>query len=142
MPFQQPKKLPNYQQLRKTLLAATEQVKNYPLYQTIIRILDIGDQSNNFFKTEIDSISVGNTTATYLTETDESADLPNSRRVLAGSGILFDDTVDNERTVSVDPAFISEVGYWSPLITSLEDGDSELVLTDDRNTIAVWTPTP
>lgn len=139
MPFQQPKNLPNYQQLRKTLLAATEQVKNYPLYQTIIRILDIGDQSNNFFKTEIDSISVGNTTATYLTETDESTDLPNSRQVLAGTGIAFDDSVPNVRTVSVSD--IDEEGYWSPLITSLAEGDSEMVLTNQDN-IAVFTPTP
>ncbi len=139
MPFQQPKKLPNYQQLRKTLLAATEQVKNYPLYQTIIRILDIGDQSNNFFKTEIESISVGNTDATYLTVDDESADLPNSRQVLAGTGIAFDDSIPNVRTVSVSD--IDEEGYWSPLITSLAEGDSEMVLTNQDN-IAVFTPTP
>ena len=140
MPFRQPKTLPNYQQLRKTLLAATDQVKNYPLYQTIVRILDIGDQSNNFFKTEIESNVASITQATYLTTGDEVATLPNSSQHLAGVGIIFDDSVANQRTVSVD-GDISSVGYWSPLITSLEAGDGELVLTN-RDTIAVFTPTP
>lgn len=38
--------------------------------------------------------------ATYLTWTDESARLPNSRNLVAGSGIAFDDTVPNVRTIS------------------------------------------
>lgn len=40
--------------------------------------------------------------ATYLTSTDESARLPNSRQLLAGSGITFDDSIPNERTVSAN----------------------------------------
>ena len=38
--------------------------------------------------------------ATYLTWTDESARLPNSRELLAGTGISFNDTVSNQRTIS------------------------------------------
>ena len=41
-------------------------------------------------------------TNTFLTDTNESATLPNSRRVLAGTGIAFDDTVANVRTVNND----------------------------------------
>lgn len=37
---------------------------------------------------------------TYLTEADESGDLPNSRALLAGTNITFDDSVPNERTIN------------------------------------------
>ncbi len=40
-------------------------------------------------------------TLSYLTENDETADLPNSRMVLAGTGISFDDSVAGERTINV-----------------------------------------
>lgn len=38
--------------------------------------------------------------ATFLTVANETATLPNSRRLLAGSGINFDDSVANVRTIS------------------------------------------
>ena len=50
--------------------------------------------------------------ATYLTWTDESARLPNSRELLAGTGITFDDTVPNERTVNG-----SSAGGFVPMCT-------------------------
>lgn len=143
MVFQQPKRLPNYQQLRETLLAARDQIKNYPLYQTIIRMLDIGDQISNFFSAEISSLDSGkaDSNLSYLTTENEFPALPNSRQHLPGTAISFDDSVDNQRTVSVSQD-IRTLGYWSPLVTSLEPGDAEFVLTDDDDTIAVWTPLP
>lgn len=36
----------------------------------------------------------------YLTSSDESGDLPNSRELKAGARIAFDDSVANERTIS------------------------------------------
>lgn len=39
-------------------------------------------------------------TSTYLTEGNETGTLPNSRAVLAGTGIAFDDTTPGERTIS------------------------------------------
>lgn len=41
------------------------------------------------------------TTLTYLTEDDETGDLPNSRQVLEGDAIEFDDTTPGERTIGV-----------------------------------------
>lgn len=38
--------------------------------------------------------------ATYLTEDDETDRLPNSRRLIAGSNITFDDSVAGQRTIS------------------------------------------
>lgn len=48
----------------------------------------------------LDLSAPGHKTATYLTATDETADLPNARQLLAGTGIAFDDTTPGERTVS------------------------------------------
>lgn len=36
----------------------------------------------------------------YLTHSDESVALPNSRRLLAGTNVTFDDSVPNERTIN------------------------------------------
>lgn len=44
--------------------------------------------------------------ATYLTWTDESSRLPNSRNLVAGDNIFFDDTVPNVRTVSSTGGYI------------------------------------
>jgi len=41
-------------------------------------------------------------TSDYLTHSDESTDLPNSRELLAGTGLSFDDTVANQRTINAD----------------------------------------
>lgn len=45
----------------------------------------------------------------YLTHSDESAGLPNSRRLIAGIGITFDDTVANERTIDSSGSGITEL---------------------------------
>lgn len=43
----------------------------------------------------------------YLTFSNESADLPNSRNVVAGTNIAFDDSVANQRTISASGAGIA-----------------------------------
>lgn len=61
--------------------------------------------------------------ATYITWTDESARLPNSREELAGTLISFDDTVANKRTINAScymPVNIGElfmtIGGGNPLV--------------------------
>lgn len=53
--------------------------------------------------------------ADFITWSDESAILPNSRNLLAGTGVTFDDTVVNQRIINVASAAF----YDSPLT----DGD-------------------
>jgi hypothetical protein len=60
--------------------------------------------------------------ATYLTDEDETYYLPNSRMLLAGTGISFDDSVPGERTIintlggvnslSTEILADSPIGYW------------------------------
>ncbi len=60
--------------------------------------------------------------ATYLTETDETADLPNSRQLLAGTNVTFDDSVAGQRTVSASGGSSSGGGHLHGLMRILGDG--------------------
>lgn len=80
------------------------QQKDQPLFQVISQLIKYL-QSAQSELTEISGI-VNNPTSglpnlTYLTDTDEAATLPNSRQLLAGDRITFDDTVANKRTLDV-----------------------------------------
>lgn len=67
--------------------------------------------------------------ATYLTVDDESADLPNSRQLLAGTNVTFDDSVANERTVnvtaSVDHVVLSDGATPTP--APVDDGAGNFI---------------
>lgn len=67
---------------------------------------------------------------TYLTVTDESGTLANSRRALAGQNIEFDDSVANERTVNT--------GNWS-VLTNGDPVTPELIFAGG-DVVMVYTP--
>lgn len=54
------------------------------------------------------------TTATYLTATNETGTLANSRQLLAGTNVTFDDATPGQRTVNATG------GAWAPLATGAE----------------------
>ena len=64
----------------------------------------------------------GTADATYVTVDDESADLPNSRQLLAGTNITFDDTTPGERTVNASTGS----GDDFPIVFSIGDGATPL----------------
>lgn len=59
--------------------------------------------------------------ATYLTDADETADLPNSRRLLAGTNVSFDDSVPGERTINASGGG-SSAGQVLAIMRLLGDG--------------------
>jgi hypothetical protein len=79
--------------------------------------------------TTLDATGGGFPDATYLTEDDETGDLPNSRRLLAGTNITFDDATPGERTISATGG-----GSWIPAVDGSEppnfitDGAGVLIL--------------
>lgn len=109
MAFRPPKKQPKFADL-KGILAQTKQAEN-PLYQTIAVLIDRLTQFQGVTLQEIADInnSVSNSLAilsiaadkkaTYHTKLDETLKLPNSVQLLAGTGITFDDTIPNKRTI-------------------------------------------
>lgn len=106
MAFRKPKQQPQFADL-KGILAQTKETEN-PLYQTLAILIDRLTQFQGVTLEVIGSLlSDKNATkkfatrfATFHTKEDETAVLPNSVQLLAGSGITFDDTVPNKRTIN------------------------------------------
>lgn len=97
-------------QLQNTGLAN----KDNPLFQLFDQIIKFIRQLNNSLNALTGSGGSGGSLfdATFLMSTDQSVQFPNSRELLAGTGVTFDDTVANERTISVN---FSELTQWSVL---------------------------
>lgn len=76
---------------------------DFPTYQVINALISqimLLQKTLNIRVTTIESDNFKD--SDYLTSSDESATLPNSRELLAGARVSFDDTVSNERTVTAD----------------------------------------
>jgi hypothetical protein len=104
--------------------------------------------------------SASGSTYTYITSTDQTGDLPNSRHLLAGTNITLDISVAGDITVSAagtapagsngdvqynnSGAFggraIAQFGYWSPLTNGIP-GAPELIFDGNGDTVAIWTST-
>lgn len=89
--------------LKSQLLASGLQHKDQVLFQVINQLID-AVKGNTQEIIDITGGGGGGGTAapfdaTYLTVDNEVADLPNSRRELAGAGIQMDDSAPNVRTV-------------------------------------------
>lgn len=97
----------NLQRLITTLNTSGLQQSNQPLYQVIKQLINFVltfEQSTTTVTTSTGSSAAALYTKTYLTSTDETGTLPNSRELLAGTNVTFDDTVSGERTINVDAA--------------------------------------
>ena len=84
------------------------QKKDQQLYDFLKRLI-AGTQQINSSVLSLESSSSSSSSSSgitgdeeFLTASDETATLPNSRELLAGTGITFDDSVSNERTISAN----------------------------------------
>lgn len=100
--------------LNQSTLAQT----NNPLYQLLKTLIQAAQE----FQSEQEAINTASGGAIvtlsdldFLTHSDESIVLPNSRQLIAGINVTFDDTVVNQRTVNV----LAAGPQWSVLT----DGD-------------------
>ena len=99
---------PSYESLQTSLVNSRTQGSNNALFQTIKGLIEAAQQSDSVTVTEIAAAAsslAALKTLTFLTENNETVELLNSRRVLAGINISFDDTVPNIRTENVLPGF-------------------------------------
>lgn len=116
---------PDFSSLVTSLNQSNLQKTNYAAYQTILFLIRNVLRFANLTQADIDTINEDISTifaANFLTSTDESENFPNSRQLIAGTGITFDDTVANERTISATGGAGNY--YDSPLT------DGDLVETD------------
>lgn len=94
---------PDFSSLITSLDNSKTQKSNYSLYQTIFLLIKLVTKSQGLFVEDINKLNQQLSeifAATFLTVDDESNDFPNSRQLLAGTNITFDDTVANQRTIS------------------------------------------
>lgn len=144
MAFKPPGPGLDFSKLKSILANARIQDSNNALYQTIFSLIEQIDQ----FKKETDGRIAGLAVViegessgggsgegdlplvqnqTFLTATNQVSTLINSRELLAGDNVTFDDTVANQRTINVeDPPIASDYvtmsdgGLPTPLV--LDDG--------------------
>lgn len=110
---------PKLDRLKAQLATSRVKQEDFPLFQVVIQLIDAIRQLQLATTEEIISATggVGNlSTLDYLTHADDSLALSNSRQLIAGTNVSFDDTIINQRTVNVPDAFDRE---WSVLT----DGD-------------------
>ncbi len=132
---------PDLNRLQAQLLTSGLQQKDPPLYQVISQLIANAIR----LQALTDELIAGNTTdistlllATFITHTDEAATLINSRNLLAGTNVTFDDATPNERTINVSAA---EDGVWTPL----SDGDPDepdIIFNSFGEVIMIFVPNP
>jgi len=103
----------DYISLLSVLINSKIQQTNPPLYQVISELLRRLNDNKKAVDTAIEELEVQTTTigdtiinisgitgdASFITVNDETISLPNSVQLLAGTGINFDDSVPNKRTI-------------------------------------------
>ena len=138
MAFKPSSEQPDFSRLQISLLNAQLQVKYPALYQTISELINKTNSARNLLVRDVDeanAIIALILVATYITENDETILLPNSRQILAGTGITLDYSIAGKLTVSTS----SETnGYWTPL-TDGDTTDTDLIFADGES-IAVFVP--
>lgn len=133
MAFRPEKKFPEFADL-KGILAQSRRQLDQATYQTLAQLIDRltdfklenENKLSDLLTEEEADLLYAAKTATYITENDETSLLPNSRQLLAGTGIVLDDSVAGELTVSTVGAGGAE---WSVLTNSNSD-NPELIFAD------------
>ena len=127
MPFRPERTQPDFSDLITSLNNSRNQITDNPLYQTIFVLLQrITTSRNNIIKQieDVDEAVTNFAAASFLTTENESAQFLNSRQLLAGIGITFDDTVPFIRTISSTGGGGTVVGGNTPPFFSYEEFDS------------------
>lgn len=102
------------------------------LDQLEVRKADIINNINNSINTITSIVTfLTNNTATYLTSADESLALVNSRQVLPGTNITFDDSVPNKRVIHSTVVSGSDLDYLGDYVPGQVYNDGDIVVGPD-----------
>lgn len=144
----------DFNQLIQILNNSRIQVENNALYQVIRNMIVNAQKNKNITVSEIRniiseliSISTNITVlnngisaikdVSFWTENDETAILPNSNQVIAGTGITLDYTVPGQVTIS---SSASGGGYWTP-VTDGDRDETDLIFVAGE-CLVMFVPTP
>lgn len=86
--------------LKSNLANGKMRETDFPTYQVINALIDQVTRLQKALDLRITEETSGIRDLNYLTHSDESGSLTNSKELLAGAHIAFDDSVINERTIS------------------------------------------
>lgn len=124
MAFRPDRTQPDFADLITSLNNSRNQISDNPLYQTVFILLQRLTTSRNNIIKQIEDVEEQVSSllaASYLTVNDESILLINSRRLLAGANITFDDTAPHIRTISSTGGGGTVIGgNTTPIIMSEE----------------------
>jgi len=139
MAFKDPEEQPDFANLYGILANTRLQKTNNALYETIFLLIGKAIQSRDLIVKAAEAetgVVQGIAISTFLTAADESTILVNSRQLLAGSGVTFDDSIPNRRTVNATA--VGTGGYWTPLTDGNVD-ETNLIFANGE-AIAVFVP--
>lgn len=94
---------PDLDRLLSILNTSGLQMKDQPLYQVIKQLIEAVRQFQSITNASITgsgNIVTGLENADFLTHADDSVLLPNSRQLIAGTNVSFDDTIVNQRVIN------------------------------------------
>jgi hypothetical protein len=97
--------------LQSTLLVSGLAQSNNALYQVINQLINSARQMQSIINTRITVIDTLVADATFLTYSSEISELPNSRELIAGTDITFDESVPGE-------FIINSVGISAPKVAT------------------------
>lgn len=118
MPFKPPAQQPDFSTLVTSLSNSRLQSTNNALYQTIFFLIQNTSRARDLLVDSIETLDQGLSdvgAASFLTTADESNKFPNASRLMAGTGVEFDDSIDGVRTVNVTGS-----GGYAPMSTGAE----------------------
>lgn len=129
MAFKPPPKQPDFSSLIISLDNSKTQISNYSLYQTIFFLITNTGKARDLLIDSIDTINEQISeilASSFLTVNDETVDFPNSRQLLAGLGIAFDDTVAGRRTISATAG----ANYYDSPLTDGDEDETDLIFAN------------
>lgn len=127
--------IPQLDKLKSILLKSSIQQENAALYQVIVSLIDYLKQSNTTLTTAISGGGGGGSGSglanqPYLTHSSAIGNLPQSRQLLPGTSVTFDDSVAGERTVDViapDLSAITDATFITAEIEALFPNSKKLL---------------
>lgn len=132
MPFKPPAVQPDFSSLVTSLDNSNTQTSNYALYQTILFLIQNVQRARDLIVKDLKNIDQELSeifAATFLTVNLETNDFPNSRQLLAGSGVAFDDSVAGKRTINTTPgASMVPMATGAEPLEIMSNGAGEVLL--------------
>lgn len=122
---------PDFSSLVVSLDNSRTQLTNYSLYQTILFLIKNTGRARDLLVEDIATIDEQISeilASSFLTINDETNDFPNSRQLLAGLGITFDDTVGGQRTINSSSSSMVPMATGAEPLEIMSNGAGEVLL--------------